>query len=78
MYLIKLRVEGLFYHSGFVLGLLLNIRLEVPKRERERVSVTASSSSATCPPAARNSNDFAKLISYGKPSGLSLDFLRRD
>lgn len=30
-YLIKLRVEGLFYHRRFVLGFLLNVWLEVPE-----------------------------------------------
>lgn len=37
-YLIKLRVEGLFYNCSFVLGFLLNIWLEVPEtEERETI-----------------------------------------
>lgn len=32
-YLIKLRIESLFYDRCFVLGFLMNIWLEVPKTE---------------------------------------------
>lgn len=34
VYLIKLRVESLFYDCGFVLGFLVNVWLEVPEREK--------------------------------------------
>lgn len=41
MYLIKLRVESLFYDRCFVLGFLMNVWLEVPETE-ERDAITLS------------------------------------
>lgn len=42
-YLIKLRVEGLFYHRRFVLGFLLNVWLEVPEAgDRDDIPVKTS------------------------------------
>lgn len=42
VYLIKLRVESLFYDGRFVLGFLVDVWLEVPERERNVIPLRLS------------------------------------